>query len=248
MKEIKFLKDLQMKFLNTNKTCIDLLGGDIYFDKDGNRFAFLTFKNLRKSPIFSLQISFREYSLEGKLIKDGEFFIPYMYARTGEFVNENPIEIDQQTEALEVYIVKAVYDKQKFVNDRLENFKSVDYIEKPSMAPAKKWEYKSNFEFPTDTPSQAPVQEEKVEKVEEVKSAESTPLSNEQPLNEQPAEEKQPEVVSKETINNSPRGTYKKKKLFPYIFPMAAVAVVILVVFLVSMIMIKNGVDALNGF
>ena len=247
MKEIKFLKDLPLKFLNQNKSYIDLLGGDIYFDKDGNRYAFLTFKNLRKSPIFSLQLSFREYSLEGKLIKDGEFFLPYMYAPSGEFVNEVPIEIDQQTEALEVYIVKVVYDKQKFVNDRLVGFTKVDYIEKPSMAPAKKWEYKSNFEFvESSTPKEAPVQQQKTEEVNPVEAAAAPTLEAEKPVEEKV--EQPQEVVSEEQINSAARGTFKKKNLIRYLFPMIAVVVVIIAVVFVSLILIKQGADSLNGF
>ena len=49
MTEIKFLKDLPIKLTNTNKSVLVVLGGDIYYDSDGNRYGFISFRN----PIFS---------------------------------------------------------------------------------------------------------------------------------------------------------------------------------------------------
>lgn len=147
MKEIRFLKDLPCKLCNSNKGVINLLGGDIYYDKDGNRYAYLTFENLLQSPLFFFQASVKEYSGEGKLIKENELIIPYLYAPRGEFVNELPLEIDNETEALELLIVKATFDTQNFIDDKMVAFKEQDYVEKPSRAPAKKWDSKSTLTF-----------------------------------------------------------------------------------------------------
>ncbi len=147
MKELKFLKDLPCKLTNVNKTYIGLTGADIYYDKDGNRFAFITFINLSKSPIFFFQAQIREYSNEGKLIKDNELVIPCMFATKGEFVNENPLEISSDTEAIEIYVNKVTFDRKNFINDKLVNFATKEYIEKPDRAPKKKMDTKSTISF-----------------------------------------------------------------------------------------------------
>ena len=147
MKEIKFLKDLPCKLLNKNKNIIKLLGGDVYYDKDGNRFAFLTFENTNKSPVFFIQLALREYAGDGKLLQDEEFVLPNIYYPRGEFVNEVPIEINKETEAVEVYITKATFDHVNYINDALVPFKEEDYASKPSRAPKKKWDAKSTFSF-----------------------------------------------------------------------------------------------------
>ena len=229
MLEIKFLKDLPLKHANQNKTYITILGGDIYYDKDGNRYAFITFKNLRKTPIYALHLSYREYSADGKLIKNGEFYIPNMYEPKGEFVNETPIQIDEQTEAIEIFILKAVYDHDKFENDKLRSFKTIDYIEEPKQAPKKRLDSKSEFVFEEKveeetiqevTPNESAVTEE----IKEVEKADETST----PINE----EKKEEVATKPTGF----GKYKTALGIPYfiVFALAIAAMVFLIIYSTS--------------
>ena len=139
MIEIKFLKDLPIKLTNQNKKVLEVMGGDVYYDSEGNRYGYITFKNKLKSPIFSLQLFIREYSIEGKFIRDTEFFEPYVFYPMGEFVINQPINLDKETEAIEVTIVKATLNNRNFVNDRFLSFKEQDFVNIfQSKAPVKK--------------------------------------------------------------------------------------------------------------
>lgn len=129
MTEVKFLKDLPIKFTNTNKRVLNIIGGDIYYDSHGNRYGYITFNNVSRSPIFSLQLYIREYSIEGKFIKDTEFFEPYIYYPTGNFVTNEPIPLDKETEAVEITIVKVTLDSHNFINDKFSSFKNEDFTD-----------------------------------------------------------------------------------------------------------------------
>lgn len=252
MKEIKFLKDLPIKLVNQNQSYINIAGGDVYYDKDGNRFAFITFKNLTKSPVYSLQISYREYSAEGKLIKDGEFFIPYMYEATGEFVNEEPIEIDQQTEAMEIFISKAVFDKNKFENDRFTGFTKVDYIEEPKRAPKKKWDAPRTQLFfdnaaPIAPQAQPVSQSQPAPQVSEPVKAEEPVLASEQPAQEaivQPQEQPKQEVV----IDKSKLGTFKKVNLLLQFAPAVLIIALGIVLAIIAVGRVKYGIEMFNYY
>lgn len=238
MKEIRFLKDLPCKLVNQNKRYIKLVGGDVYYDKDGNRYAYLTFENLSSSPIFYLQLSIKEYSVEGKFIKDNEFYLPYMYAPTGKFVNEEPFEIDLETEAVEVYITKATFDRQNFFNDSMRDFTNDDYIaNKPIPAPIKKWEnqprpYKPSNSFPeSPRPSESPLPNFLANSA----SPESSPVKEEVP------------PVPQIEVEGRPRASYKGRgNGYKFISLGANAAVFGLVIFLVYVIIntIINNVNA----
>ena len=129
MKELKFLKDLPIKLTNNNKRVIGVVGGDIYYDAAGNRYGYITFNNLSSSPIFALQLFIREYSIEGKFVRDNEYFDPYIYYPKGNFVTNEPIPLDKDTEAIEVTVVKATLDSRNFINDRFVGFKKEDYLD-----------------------------------------------------------------------------------------------------------------------
>ena len=148
MKEIKFLKDLPIKLTNSNKRIVDVIGGDIYYDADGNRYGYITFNNVSSSPIFSLQLFIREYSIEGKFVRDNEYFEPYVFYAKGNFVINEPIALDKETEAVEVTIVKVTLNNRNFVNDRFVAFKAEDYADLyQKKAPIKKPGTAASFTF-----------------------------------------------------------------------------------------------------
>ena len=148
MKEIKFLKDLPIKLTNDNKRVLNVVGGDIYYDAAGNRYGFITFNNVGKSPIFCLQLFIREYSIDGKFIRDNEYFEPYIYYPKGSFTNNEPIPLDKETEAVEITIVKATLEKQNFIEDRFVGFKAEDYADLyQKKVPVKKPGTATSFSF-----------------------------------------------------------------------------------------------------
>ena len=257
MVEIKFLKDLPLRHVNQNKTYISVLGGDIYYDKDGNRYAFITFKNHRRSPLFALQISYREYSGEGKLIKDGEFYAPYMFETYGEFVNETPIPIDPQTEALEVYVNKAIFDRDRFDNDRLKPFKEIDYIQEPKQAPKKRWDSKSDFDFgkvaSTPRPQEAPQQEEVKEEEPKVPFSEELKITGEEVIPSEPVAgealvgDDAPAKAEEAAPVNATRGTFKPTKTWLYLIPVGIIVVVAVVAIVVSTMVTKGAVENFNN-
>ena len=152
MTELKFLKDLPIKLTNENKRVISVVGGDIYYDAAGNRYGYITFNNLGSSPIFALQLFIREYSIEGKFIRDNEYFDPYIFYPKGNFVINEPIPLDKDTEAIEVTVVKATLDKRNFIDDHFVGFKNEDYFDLyQRKAPVKKPGTASSFSF-NDSP------------------------------------------------------------------------------------------------
>ena len=148
MKELKFLKDLPIKLTNENRRVLSVVGGDIYYDAAGNRYGYITFNNLSSSPIYALQLFIREYSIEGKFIRDNEYFDPYIYYPKGNFVTNEPIPLDKDTEAIEVTVVKATLDKRNLINDRFVAFKPEDYADLyQRKAPVKKPGTATSFSF-----------------------------------------------------------------------------------------------------
>ena len=148
MTELKFLKDLPIKLTNNNKRVLSVVGGDIYYDAAGNRYGYITFNNLSSSPIFALQLFIREYSIEGKFVRDNEYFDPYIYYPKGNFVINEPIPLDKDTEAIEVTVVKATLDKRNLIDDHYVAFKSEDYADLyQRKAPVKKPGTATSFSF-----------------------------------------------------------------------------------------------------
>ena len=148
MKELKFLKDLPIKLTNENKRVLNVVGGDIYYDAAGNRYGYITFNNLSSSPIFALQLFIREYSIEGKFVRDNEYFDPYIYYPKGNFVINEPIPLDKDTEAIEVTVVKATLEKRNLIDDHYVGFKTEDYLDLyQRKAPVKKPGTASSFSF-----------------------------------------------------------------------------------------------------
>ena len=152
MIELKFLKDLPIKLTNENKRVLNVVGGDIYYDAAGNRYGYITFNNVNSSPIFALQLFIREYSIEGKFVRDNEYFDPYIYYPKGEFVINEPIPLDKDTEAIEVTVVKATLDSRNFINDKFVGFKKEDLLDLyQRKAPVKKPGTAGNAQFDAPT-------------------------------------------------------------------------------------------------
>ena len=157
MKELKFLKDLPIKLTNNNKRVIGVVGGDIYYDAAGNRYGYITFNNLSSSPIFALQLFIREYSIDGKFVRDNEYFDPYIYYPKGNFVTNMPIPLDKDTEAIEVTIVKATLETRNLIDDRYVAFKKEDYADLyQRKAPVKKPGTATSFSFNNNQNADAP--------------------------------------------------------------------------------------------
>ena len=117
MLELKFFKELPCRSLNQNKSFVELAGADLYNDKEGNRYAFLSFKNNYRGPFFSLYLYLKEYDSSGTFLKENKFSVPNIYGRPGLHVINEPIELEKECEGIEVYIYLAEYTKKNFYND-----------------------------------------------------------------------------------------------------------------------------------
>ena len=117
MLELKFFKELPCRSLNNNKSFVELAGADLYNDKEGNRYAFLSFKNNYKGPFFSLYLYLKEYDSSGTFLKENKFSVPNFYGKTGLHVINEPIELEKECEGIEVYIYLAEYVGKNFYND-----------------------------------------------------------------------------------------------------------------------------------
>ena len=254
MKEIKFLKDLPIKLTNSVKP-IDVVGGDIYYDSEGNRYGYITFKNTQRSPIFCLQLFIREYSIDGKFIKDNELFDGYCFYPSGEFVINQPIIFDKETEAIEVTIVKLTLKNKNFLNDRYVGFKQSDYADLyQRKAPVKKPGTAGTFNFvrgPEPVQGEAPVGEEPVQQVvnetpvsdNQTVAVSATPSAETPTVGEAPAATPVVEApVNVESLNNFAK---KQKDFFRYI-PVAVAFVALVALAFFVMIVVTGGVNAFN--
>ena len=256
MTEIKFLKDLPIKLTNTNKSVLVVLGGDIYYDSDGNRYGFISFKNPNKSPIFAMQLAIREYSVDGKFIRDNELFESYTYYPSGEFVINEPILLDKEAEAIEVTIVKLTFRKSNFVNDRFVAFKVEDYVELyQSKVPVKKSNKASDLYFSGMTqqapvmPSVAPLQEQEDRGEETPQQEEAAPIVNEEkeiiPTFDMPNKEEEAPVVEEPIKEAKVFG--KEKKLIIPSLALAIGFVVLIVIVIIIMASVTGGVTAYHN-
>lgn len=229
MREIKFLKDLPIKPTNTNQKVLRIQGGDIYYDADGNRYGYITFKNVSRSPIFSIQLFIREYTIEGKFIKDTEYFQPYVYYEEGEFVIDEPIVLDRDTDAIDVQIVKATLNGRNFINDKFVPFKKEDYADLyQKKAPVKK--PGTATPFPFGQASNAPV-----------------------PERSEPVFDENGGVVEGQPAAASATGTQVEVNQFAraqanfmrFIYPIVGILVLIILIFVISSL-VTAGVNAFN--
>jgi len=228
MKELKFLKDLPIKLTNTNKRIIGIIGGDIYYDSDGNRYAYITFNNLSSSPIFSLQLFIREYSIDGKFVRDNEYFEPYIYYPKGNFVNNEPIPLDKESEAVEITIVKVTLDSKNLINDKYVAFKQEDYADLyQKKAPIKKPGTATSFSFNTNSGSSGSANQD----VEYEEGAPTQPGIN----------------ITRENLPTELKQFGKPQKNFwRFIYPaVGLVALIIIILFIAASA--AAGVDAYNG-
>lgn len=118
MLELKFYKELPIRSLNQNHSFAEVKGADLYIDKEGNRFAFISFKNSYKTPLFSLYLHIKEYDSSGTFLKEDRFSIPNIYGTTGMQVINEPIPLENSCDGIEVYVYFAEYNKYNFYNDK----------------------------------------------------------------------------------------------------------------------------------
>lgn len=235
MKELKFLKDLPIKLTNSNKRTLSVVGGDIYYDSNGNRYGFITFNNLSKSPLFSLQLFIREYSIEGKFVRDNEYFEPYIYYPKGNFVTNEPILLDKETEAIEVTIVKATLDTRNLYNDKYVAFKPEDYADLyQKKAPIKKPGTATSFTFTQREPASRP--------------ADGSDGSQPEIEYEEGAEPPQPGLsIERENAPSELKEFGQEQKNFwRFIYPVVGI-VVLIAIFLFIAVSVTSGVDAFNN-
>lgn len=118
MLELKYFKELPCRTLNTNTSCIQLAGADIYNDKDGNRYAFISVKNNYHKPFFSLYLYIKEYDSSGTFLKENKFSIPNIYGTRGVHVINEPILLEKGCDGIEVFIYFAEFTGRNFYNDK----------------------------------------------------------------------------------------------------------------------------------
>lgn len=186
MIEIKYLKELPIRLLNSNKNLLDINGADIYVDKDLNRFAFIEFKNNNKKPLFALYFVLKQYDANGSFISEIKFSLPNIYYKRGKFVNEIPVKLDEECDGVELFITYAEFSNIYF------------YKDKTSKIPALGLEIQNYFESVPDQISKSVA--ENVAEVKEAPSNESEEVSTTEAVEGAPSEEtlKQAEEVKPE--------------------------------------------------
>lgn len=118
MLELKFFKELPIRSLNQNHSFAEVKGADLYTDKEGNRYAFISYKNSYKTPLFSLYLHIKEYDSSGTFLKEDRFSIPNIYGTTGLHIINEPIPLENSCDGIEVFVYFAEYNKYNFYNDR----------------------------------------------------------------------------------------------------------------------------------
>ena len=118
MLELKFFKELPIRSLNQNHSFVEVKGADLYLDKEGNRYAFISYKNSYKKPVFSLYLHIKEYDSSGTFIKEDRFSLPTLYGATGLHVINTPIPLENSCDGVEVFVYFAEYNKYNFYNDK----------------------------------------------------------------------------------------------------------------------------------
>ena len=117
MRELKYYKDLPVRSINKVHYPLMVAGADCYIDVQGNKYAFISFRNAGKKPFFSLYLYIKEYNAAGSLIKETKFSMPNTYGRRGLFITPEPVAIEQECEGIEVFISLAEFTGKTFYND-----------------------------------------------------------------------------------------------------------------------------------
>ena len=117
MLELRYFKELPCRLLNKNTAYVQLAGADLYTDKEGNRYAFVSVKNNYRKPLFSLYLYIKEYDSTGTFLRDNKFSVPTFYGETGINVINEPIAVDKSCDGIEVFIYFAEYVGFNFYND-----------------------------------------------------------------------------------------------------------------------------------
>lgn len=132
MRELKYYKDLPVRSINKITYPIALAGADCYIDIQGNKYAFISFRNAGK-PFFSLYLLLKQYNGAGSLIKESKFSVPSTYAKKGLFITPEPVPIEQECEGVEVYIQLAEFAGKTFYNDSWTRKGAESYLEAPKV-------------------------------------------------------------------------------------------------------------------
>lgn len=126
MLELNYLKDLPIKYKNSNKKFIEAKGATLYIDNQANRYAFVEFQN-KYRPFFSLILFINQYDIGGHLVKGDRHYVPVCYGNKGSFILDEPISLEKDCEGIEVEVLLAVYSGKCFASERLVSPRQVNY-------------------------------------------------------------------------------------------------------------------------
>lgn len=239
MIELKYFKNIHARIINTRKNAFGLNDACVYADKDNNRYCYLTISNKVKDELLSILFHVRQYDSTGQFLKEGKFYIPNCYHPCGAFEIDEPIPVEKECDAVEIFVERALFVTKALYNDRIVSIRSVPEAfgkVQHTVVPAS-----SGFTFPA---SQAPTKSEpeapKAAVVEETKpSVEEKPAEEVEPKEEVLAESApaNEEVVEAPAETPSPAenegkpGSYKIIQRPFWVIPLAIG--IVLIIFLV---------------
>ena len=125
MIELKYFKNIHGRIINAKKNSFVLSDACIYADKDNNRYCYLTIVNKVKDVLLSVLLSVRQYDATGQFLKESKFYIPNCYHLSGEFEIDEPIPVERECDAVEVFVERAVFSSKGLVNDRFVGLKNI---------------------------------------------------------------------------------------------------------------------------
>ena len=208
MRELKYYKDLPVRPINKISFPLCLAGADCYIDIEGNKYAFISFRNGAKSPFFSLYLLIKEYNSSGTLIKETKFSVPNAYGRKGLYVIPEPVAIEQDCEGIEVFIQLAEFTNKTFYNDAWTKRGAEKILQAPKVTST------STVPFEVQPTKEELLRAEKiangeiiVEKVEENKAIETkvedipSPAIEEKPVEVKPEEKSLEEKPTDSSIS-----------------------------------------------
>ena len=136
MIELKYFKNIHGRILNTKKNSFVLNDSCIYSDKENNRYCYLTVTNKMGDILLSILFSVRQYDATGQFLKESKFYIPNCYHTPGQFEIDEPIPVERECDAVEVFVERAIFSSKALVNDRVTGIKNVpEPFSSPVQAP-----------------------------------------------------------------------------------------------------------------
>lgn len=125
MIELKYFKNIHGRIVNTRKNSFVMNDACVYADKENNRYAYLTLSNKAGDALLSILFSVRQYDATGQFLKEGKFYIPDCYHLAGEFEIDEPIPVERECDAVEVFVERAVFASKGFVNDKFVDVRRI---------------------------------------------------------------------------------------------------------------------------